>query len=53
MTETKKKTPGPKPERVKSDRNWIDAIRDALKKERPEEGWPDPEKEKPPRSDRD
>lgn len=45
MMKKKNEKPGPKPERVKSNRNWIDAIRDALKKERPEEGWPDPEKE--------
>ena len=32
--------PGPEPERLKIDGNWKDAIGRALKKERPEGGWP-------------
>ena len=42
---TNKKT-GPKPERVKSDKNWEEAITDAMKKKRPKNGWPEPEKKK-------
>ncbi len=37
---------GPKPERVRSDKNWKDAITDAMKKKRPKGGWPEPEKGK-------
>lgn len=33
--------PGPKPERVKIDENWEDAVKRALEKERPTEGWPE------------
>jgi len=31
---------GPKPERVKTDKDWEDAVGDALKIERPKDGWP-------------
>ena len=45
-TENKKKRKhGPEPERVKTDKPWEDAVKDALKKKRPPDGWPD-EKEK-------
>ena len=44
-TEATKKT-GPKPERVKSDKNWEEAISDAMKKKRPKNGWPESEKKK-------
>ena len=43
---TDKKTTGPKPDRLKIDGNWEDAIGKALKKKRPENGWPEPEKKK-------
>ncbi len=46
MTKETKKKAGPKPDRVKIDKGWEDAIGDALKKKRPAEGWPKPEKEK-------
>lgn len=36
--------PGPDPERVKLDKPWEDAVKDALKKKRPKDGWPEPEK---------
>lgn len=39
MTEEKSK-PGPEPERVKTDLDWEDAVKRALEKKRPEEGWP-------------
>lgn len=46
MTKSKEK-PGPKPERVKIDEDWEDAIDKALKKKRPKEGWLDHKDEKP------
>ena len=39
-------TTGPKPERVRIDMDWENAIGKALKKERPEDGWPEPQKKK-------
>lgn len=42
----KRKT-GPGPKRVKLNKPWEKAIGDALKKERPAEGWPDQPKPKP------
>lgn len=35
---------GPKPDIVKIDGNWENAVWKALKKERPKEGWPKPKK---------
>jgi len=46
MTKEDKKKTGPKPDRVKIDKDWEEAMGDALKKERPKEGWPKPEKGK-------
>ena len=40
------KKAGPEPERVKIDKPWAKAVGDALKKARPEQGWP--EESKPP-----
>lgn len=40
----KKTKRGPKPERVKIDRPWKDAVKDALEKKRPKDGWPDEKK---------
>lgn len=34
------KAPGPEPERVKADDGWKDAVKKALKKKKPPEGWP-------------
>ena len=31
---------GPKPERVKIDEGWEDAVKTALEKKRPKDGWP-------------
>ena len=39
MTENKEKR-GPKPETVKIDEDWEDAVKTALEKKRPEDGWP-------------
>ena len=44
---TKRKASGPKPKRVKLNRHWEKAIGDALKKERPAQGWPDHPKQNP------
>lgn len=38
-----KKT-GPKPDTVKIEGDWEDAVGKALEKKRPKEGWPKPEK---------
>jgi hypothetical protein len=38
----KKKTPGPKPEVLKLEGNWKDAIKKSLKLTRPPGGWPRP-----------
>lgn len=41
---------GPKPDRVKIDQPWEKAVADALKRKRPEKGWPEepkPNKKKP------
>lgn len=46
MSGQKKNRRGPKPERVKIDEDWEDAIDKALRKEKPPEGWPKPEDEK-------
>ncbi|HXJ93844.1 MAG TPA: hypothetical protein VMT20_13420 [Terriglobia bacterium] len=32
--------PGPKPERLKIEGNWRDAIKKSLAKKKPPEGWP-------------
>lgn len=40
-----RKKPGPTPERLKIDGEFEDAIRKALRQERPEGGWPDHEGE--------
>jgi len=45
-TKPEKEKTGPKPDRVKIDKDWEEAMGDALKKERPAEGWPKPEKDK-------
>jgi hypothetical protein len=36
----KKKTPGPKPEGLKLEGNWKDAIKKSLQKKHPDAGWP-------------
>ena len=41
----KKKQPGPTPDRLKLDGvTWEDAVKKALEKKRPKEGWPKPPK---------
>jgi len=37
---SKKKKTGPKPDHVKIEKPWEEAINDALKKKRPKDGWP-------------
>jgi hypothetical protein len=41
---TKSSKPGPKPEVVKIEGDWQDAVVRALEKPRPPKGWPKPEK---------
>ena len=41
MTSKENQKPGPKPDRVKIDENWEDAVKKALDKPRPKEGWPE------------
>ena len=41
MSTTKRNKPGPKPDRVKIEGDWMDAIKRAFKKKRPKGGWPD------------
>ncbi len=43
-TDKQKPKPGPDPERLALDGDWQEATKKALKKERPPEGWPSPEK---------
>lgn len=45
MAKAKKKR-GPEADRVKIDGNWKDAMSKALKKPRPEQGWPKDKKPK-------
>jgi hypothetical protein len=40
MSKKAKKRRGPSAERVKIDGNWSEAMKKALKKKRPAEGWP-------------
>lgn len=44
----KSRPTGPKPDRVKIDMDWEDAVEKALEKKRPKEGWPEPEKQEKP-----
>ena len=39
MTDKREKR-GPKPETVKIDEDWEDAVKKALEKKRPKSGWP-------------
>ena len=46
-TKKKKKSKrGPTPDRVKIKGDWSEAIKTALEKKRPPEGWPEPRKKK-------
>ncbi|MCP3904874.1 MAG: hypothetical protein GY715_14705 [Planctomycetes bacterium] len=38
-----KERPGPDPERLKIKGDWEDAMRKAIEKKRPPEGWPKPD----------
>ncbi len=37
------KQPGPKPDHLNLDGEWEGAVSKALKKQKPKEGWPEPE----------
>lgn len=45
-TKRKRKAPGPQPETLAITGNWKDAIKKALDKMPPLEGWPKPEPKK-------
>lgn len=47
MSDQHKAQKGPEPERVKTDMDWESAVGKALKKPRPKDGWPEPDKKKP------
>jgi hypothetical protein len=36
----KKETSGPKPDMLKIEGNWKDAVKKSLKKKKPAQGWP-------------
>ena len=40
ISHKKKETPGPKPETVKIEVNWQDAVKISLGKKKPANGWP-------------
>jgi len=40
ISRKKKQTPGPKPEVVKINGNWRDAVKRSLEKKKPANGWP-------------
>ena len=46
MSEDNRRRRGPKPEHLKSDLPWKEAVRKAVKKKRPEKGWPKAEEPK-------
>jgi len=40
LTRKKKETPGPKPEIIKIEGDWHNAIKQSLSKKKPVNGWP-------------
>jgi len=52
MTDHKQKR-GPKPETVKIEGAWEDAVKTALEKKRPDDGWPKPDTSHSVKSDDD
>lgn len=44
MAEKSPKRRGPPPDRLKIEDDWEEAIKKALRKERPKDGWPKPPK---------
>lgn len=49
----KKKPTGPKPYRLKVDGDWDDAMKSAVKKKKPPEGWPKPDEQGTPVKSKD
>jgi hypothetical protein len=41
-----KGAPGPKPELLRIEGNWKDAVKTALKKQKPASGWPQPKRKR-------
>jgi hypothetical protein len=46
MARKRKNTPGPKPDHLKLEGDWEEAVAKAVRKKKPEEGWPDDKKGK-------
>ena len=46
MADDKKDKPGPKPDHLRLEGDWEEAVKKALAKEKPKEGWPEQEKPK-------
>lgn len=46
MAKDRRDKPGPKPDHLKLEGDWEEAMKKALKKEKPKEGWP-ADKDKP------
>ena len=43
QSDSQSEKPGPKPDHLKLDGDWEDRMKEVLEKERPKEGWPEPE----------
>ena len=46
MAKDKKQKPGPKEDHLKIDGDWEASVKQALGKEKPVDGWPEPEEGK-------
>ena len=46
MARKRRNKPGPKPDHLKLQGDWEEAVQKAIRKEKPEEGWPDDKKGK-------
>jgi len=46
MKKPKRKVPGPKPERLRIEGNWRDAMKKSFQTQKPPAGWPKPEPKK-------
>ncbi len=46
MNDKQSSKPGPKEDRLQIDGNWKDVLKKAIKKPKPEGGWPEPEEGK-------
>ena len=53
MRDKDENKPGPEAERLVIEDDWKGAVRKALKKKKPKDGWPDSQPKHPPTGDRD